>query len=120
MTENKDANKVFPIQRLANVIITLDDDQVCVRDWVDPKWDATDPPSASEFKDKYRSLAEPILGANCSQSIPDAIHVLNVSKASMLLNFLVGGNCLCFTPTNIKRNFTILLFPMPAVIEQRS
>ena len=52
MHENKDANKVFPIQRPAKATITLDGNQICVGDWVEAKWDATIPPSALELKDK--------------------------------------------------------------------
>ena len=81
MQENKEANKVFSIQRMAKVTITLEDDQVCVGDWLDPKWDANDLPSALELKDKYHSLAEPLLGQKRSQSIADAIHGLADTRA---------------------------------------
>ena len=91
MRENKEANKVFSIQRMAKVTITLEDDQVCVGDWLDPKWDASDLPSALELKDKYHSLAKPVLGEKRSQSIADAIDGLTDTKASVLLDLLVGG-----------------------------
>ena len=51
MRENHDVNKAFPMRGLAKVTITLEDDQVCIGDWVEPKWDATKPPSALKLKD---------------------------------------------------------------------
>ena len=69
----------------------MDVDQVCVGDWLEPKWYATDPPSALELKDKYHSLAKPVLGEKRSQSIADAIDGLTDTKASVLLDLLVGG-----------------------------
>ena len=58
---------------------------------MEPNWDATDPPSALELKDKYRSLTEPVLGEKRSQSIADAIDTLTDTKASVLLDLPVGG-----------------------------
>ena len=68
----------------------MDDDQVCVRNWVEQKWDATDPPSALELAAKYHSLAKHVLGEKRSQSIADAIDGLTDTKASVLLDLLVG------------------------------
>lgn len=91
MRENKDAIEVFPIQRLAKFTITLDNDKVCVRDFVEPKWNATDSPDALELKYKYHNLAQPVLGEKRFQSIADAIVGLTNTKASVLFDLLVGG-----------------------------
>ena len=91
MRENKDAIEVFPIQRLAKFTITLDNDKVCVRDCVEPKWNATDSPDALELKYKYHNLAQPVLGEKRFQSIADAIVGLTNTKASVLFDLLVGG-----------------------------
>ena len=89
--KNKDANNVFPIQQLAKVTITLDNDQVYIGDWVEPNWEATDPPSALELKDKYHNLANSVLGEKRSKSVADAIDGLTDTKASVLFDLLVGG-----------------------------
>ena len=119
MPKNKDANNVFPIQRLAKVTITLHNDQRHIVIWVEPKWEATDPPSALALKDKCHFLADFVLGGKRYQSIADAIDVLIHIKASVRLDLLVGGLGYRSTPTNNRRNFTTLLFPMPAALDQR-
>ncbi len=88
--ENNHPNKVFPTQRLAKVTITLEDDQVCVRDWVEPKWDTTDPPSALELKNNEHSLAYPILGEKRAQYLANAIDGLTEGKDFVLLDLLFG------------------------------
>ena len=87
MRENKNANMDLSIQRSAKVTITLDDDQVCVEAWVEPKWDATDSPSALELQDKYLSLAKPVLVEKRSQSISDSIDRLKITKSVRTFGF---------------------------------
>ena len=86
---------------------------------MEPKWEANDPLRTLELKDKYQNLADFIPGGKRSKSIPDAIDGLIDTKASVLLGLLVGDLGYHFTPTNIRRNFTTLLFPMPAALDQR-
>ena len=119
MPKNKDANNVFPIQRLAKVTITLHNDQRYFGIWVEPKWEATDPPSALALKDKYQNLADFVLGRKRYHYIADGIDGLIDTKASVRLDLLVG--CLGYrsTPTNNRRNFTTLLLPMPSALDQR-
>jgi len=91
MRENDAANREFPARRLAKVTITLNDDQVFVGEWMEPRWDATHPPSAQELMDKYHSLADPALGTKRAQSILEAVNGLTETKASVLLDLLVGA-----------------------------
>ncbi len=91
MRENDAANRNFPARRLAKVTITLNDDQVFFGEWMEPRWDATHPPSAQELMDKYHSLADPALGTTRAQSILEAVNALTETKASVLLDLLTGA-----------------------------
>ncbi|MEY1555036.1 MmgE/PrpD family protein [Yoonia sp. R2331] len=76
-SEDDHANAVFPHQRVAQVTLTLADGQTLTSDWHEPRWDATDPPEASELRAKFAALTRPRLGAAWSANILEAINTLN-------------------------------------------
>lgn len=62
--EDDHANTAFPQRRLAKVSLVLIDGTRLESEWMEPKWDATAPPTETEMRYKYRALANPILGAS--------------------------------------------------------
>ena len=89
--EYNDANKIFPIKRLAKLIIILQDDRVFGVDQVTSRWNATNLPSAGKLKSKYHIIEKPLLGKKRAQSISDAVNGLNEGGALTVLELLVGG-----------------------------
>lgn len=88
MTEDAKANEAFPEIRLAKVTLHLVDGRVLEGEWMEPKWDATCPPTPEELKEKYRTLAIPRLGEPRSNTIEGAIERLEETPLSALTDHL--------------------------------
>ncbi len=63
ISEDDHANETFPEQRLARAAITLKDGRRFESDWMNPRWDAQNPPSDQELLDKFSDLVEPKIGS---------------------------------------------------------
>ncbi|WP_300518155.1 MmgE/PrpD family protein [Aliiroseovarius sp.] len=57
MEEHDRANAAFPDTRLSRTRLVLKDGTVLQGDWMEPKWDASAPPSEKELRSKFRRLA---------------------------------------------------------------
>ena len=88
MTEDAKANDVFPATRLAKVTLYLRDGRLLEGDWMQPKWDATNPPTAMELKDKFAKLTMPVLGSERAKAIENAIDGLETTPLSALTEHL--------------------------------
>lgn len=91
MGEDDLANAKFPTTRLAKVALTLRDGREVVSDWTEPKWDYDDRPTDAELEDKYRALAEPVLGVVRAQAVLDAIAGLEGGYVAPLRAALAGA-----------------------------
>ena len=76
MTESDEANAQFPQQRLARVCLHLRNGTRLDGPYMTPRWDADDPPSDTELRAKYHSLADPVLGSDRADAIETALHDL--------------------------------------------
>ena len=57
MQEHTRANAAFPDTRLSRTRLVLTDGTVLQGDWMEPKWDASAPPTEAELRGKFRGLA---------------------------------------------------------------
>jgi 2-methylcitrate dehydratase PrpD len=73
MRESKRANSVFPHKRIAKVTLTLKNGTRHAGDWIEPRWDPTNPPTESELREKFHKLADPVLGESHAAAIEDAL-----------------------------------------------
>ena len=88
MQESQMANASFPLKRLAKVTITLDNGTVYKSDWTEPRWDPTNPPSASDLEKKFYALTIPVIGKTRANNIKTAIENLENGASSRLINYL--------------------------------
>jgi len=76
MMESDRANAAFPQTRLARVRLVLHNGNILQGDWLEPRWDATAPPSEEELRAKFHALATPVAGGETTKRIEAAIHNL--------------------------------------------
>lgn len=88
MTEDAEANRVFPGTRLARVRLVLRDGRVLESDWMQPRWDAEAPPSEEALRAKFHALADPVLGRARTEAIHAAIEALDDGPLSRLTELL--------------------------------
>ena len=85
--ENDAANAAFPARRLARVTLELTDGTQHTSDWMQPRWDATDPPTKAELVDKYRTLAR-AAAPDRAEAIEAAVFALASGPFEPLLSLL--------------------------------
>ena len=85
--ENDAANAAFPAQRLARVTLELTDGTQHTSDWMQPRWDATAPPTKAELVDKYRTLAS-AAAPDRAKAIEAAVFALASGPFEPLLSLL--------------------------------
>ncbi|MBV7393545.1 MmgE/PrpD family protein [Mameliella sediminis] len=88
MAEAEEANRNFPLHRLARVRLILRDGRELATDWVRPKWDAEAPPSDAELSRKFHGLADPVLGRDRAEAIEQAIGGLDRAPLGSLTELL--------------------------------
>ena len=88
MREASEANARFPAERLARVTLKLRDGRSLAGDWMQPRWDRTDPPSDGELRDKFHALADPVLGGNLADAVETAVNRLESGPANDLLKLV--------------------------------
>ena len=76
MTEDGEANALFPGKRVARVSLLLKDGTRLDGGLSTPRWDATDPPTEDEIRTKFHAIAGPLLGSARASAIESAIHDL--------------------------------------------
>jgi 2-methylcitrate dehydratase PrpD len=81
----------FPAERCARVALVLRDGRRTVTEVAGARGDPTDPLSAAELDEKYRSLTEPVLGQQGSERISAAVSGLTAadSTAKRLLDVVL-------------------------------
>ena len=94
MIENDYCNSQFPSQRFASAKIELNNGNILETGFVNPRWTAENPPRASELKNKFFKLSNPIIGENNSKNIELAVNNL---KTNAKLNDLTS---LLYEPIN--------------------
>lgn len=94
MIENDYCNSHFPSQRFASAKIELNNGNILETGFVNPRWTAENPPRASELKNKFFKLSNPIIGENNSKNIELAVSNL---KTNAELNDLTS---LLYEPIN--------------------
>lgn len=94
MIENDYCNSQFPSQRFASAKIELNNGNILETGFVNPRWTAENPPRASELKNKFFKLSNPIIGENNSKNIELAVSNL---KTNAELNDLTS---LLYEPIN--------------------
>ncbi len=94
MIENDYCNIQFPSQRFASAKIELNNGNILETGFVNPRWTAENPPRASELKNKFFKLSNPIIGENNSKNIELAVSNL---KTNAELNDLTS---LLYEPIN--------------------
>jgi len=88
MQESSQANDAFPLRRKARVAITLKDGRNILSAWHEPKWEHTDPPTATQLRAKFFSYAEPVIGTARATLIDEAVMELEQHGAATLLDLL--------------------------------
>ncbi len=91
LTENDEFNQKFPAERWARVSLHLANGQILVSDNCQAKGHVQNPLSDRELQDKYRSLAEPVLGTR-ARDIQRVVETLDTRPASDLLVLLGALN----------------------------
>ena len=94
MIENDYCNSQFPSQRFASAKIELNNGTIFETGFVNPRWTAEKPPKASELKNKFFKLSNPIIGENNSKTIELVVSDL---KTNANLNSLTS---LLYEPIN--------------------
>ncbi len=90
MREDAEANRVFPHTRLARVTLALTDGRHLTGDWLEPRWDHTDPPTTAELRAKYDDLARPALGQGRADTLADVVGTLTDRPLSDLTDQLAA------------------------------
>ena len=89
MFEADHANQNFPAKRLARVSLILQDGTRLDGDWNEPRWDHTAPPTEEELRQKYRKLAQPILGEDHADAIEQVLADLSIQPLKTLTDQLL-------------------------------
>ncbi|SHJ65512.1 2-methylcitrate dehydratase PrpD [Shimia gijangensis] len=89
MRESDHANDNFPAQRPARVTLVLKDGTRHDGDWTEPRWDHNAPPTEAEFREKFHSLADPVLGKSHADAIETALAQLQNTPLSALSDQLL-------------------------------
>ncbi|MDG2230059.1 MAG: MmgE/PrpD family protein [Paracoccaceae bacterium] len=89
LREDDTANAAFPARRIARVAITLLDGRHYESDWNEARWDASAPPSENELREKYRALADPVLGPRRAGDIESAIDTLEKTALNALSQLIL-------------------------------
>lgn len=88
MSEDAEANAVFPLTRLAKVTLTLNDGRVVSSDWMQPRWDHDAPPTKAEINAKFHTYADGPLGTDRAFAIREAIETLEETSTDVLVALL--------------------------------
>lgn len=88
MRESEEANRPFPLERIARVRLVLKTGQVLESGWMRPKWDWQEAPDRSEIRAKYDNLSIPVLGKTRSAAIASAVEGLATSPLASLSDLL--------------------------------
>ena len=88
MSEDAAANSAFPARRLARARLYLYDGNVLESQWHTPRWDAVDPPTDKELRDKFYALAVPVVGQSRANAIEEAINTLPQDGPTKLLGLI--------------------------------
>ena len=88
MSEDAQANAVFPLTRLAKVTLTLHDGREVSSDWMQPRWDHTAPPTQAEITAKFHAYADAPLGTARALAIRNAVETLEDTSTDRLVALL--------------------------------
>ena len=88
MQEDDHANDAFPNKRMARVDLHLKSGEVLHGDWITPRWDADAPPTPEELRNKFHTLADPVLGLDRANAIENAIDALHKTPLQSLTRHL--------------------------------
>ena len=83
LEENTEFNNRFPTERWAQIQVKLADGRELTSPPTTAHGDPEDPITATELSTKYYTLAEPVLGATCAQTLEAAITGLDDTKESV-------------------------------------
>lgn len=93
MIESEEANRPFPVDRIARVRLILRNGSLLESGWMRPKWDWQEAPSQAEIRAKYDALAAPALGETRSDAIAGAVAALAETPLSALTDLLYAPAC---------------------------
>jgi len=88
MSEDAEANAVFPLTRLAKVTLTLTDGRELSSDWMQPRWDHDAPPTKDEIDAKFHAYADGPLGVDRATAIREAVENLAGTSTDALAALL--------------------------------
>ena len=88
MSEDAEANAVFPLTRLAKVTLTLTDGRELSSDWMQPRWDHDAPPTKDEIDAKFHAYADGPLGVDRATAIREAVENLAETSTDALAALL--------------------------------
>ncbi|WP_224823374.1 MmgE/PrpD family protein [Cognatishimia sp. MH4019] len=88
MVEAEEANAAFPLTRLAQVHLTLQDGTRLSSDWHQPRWDHDAPPTPLELREKFDALVRPVLGIQDTDQLANEIMSLANGTFAPLLGLL--------------------------------
>jgi len=88
MRENSEANRAFPLRRMARVCVELHDGRRVESEWHEPMWEHTDPPTAAQLHAKFSTYAAPVIGTDRAEAIRSAVLALDQTPAATLLGLL--------------------------------
>jgi 2-methylcitrate dehydratase PrpD len=90
LREDAEANRAFPGRRLARITLELSDGRRLTGDWLTPRWDATEPPSDAELREKFDALTVDALGRSRSARLADVVNTLDALPVSALVDQLAA------------------------------
>ena len=88
MSEDAEANAVFPLARLAKVTLTLTDGRNLSSDWIQPRWDHDAPPTKDEIDAKFHAYADGPLGVDRATAIREAVEKITETSTDALAALL--------------------------------
>ncbi len=83
LTEDADFSRRFPAERWARVRITLNDGRTLVSEPARARGNPENPLSELELHDKYRALAEPVLGVARAERIEQMVAALPTDRVAL-------------------------------------
>ncbi|MEM0976185.1 MAG: MmgE/PrpD family protein [Pseudomonadota bacterium] len=84
IAESDECNRRFPAERISEVTLHLRNGEVLCSGIATAIGDPEDPPSATEMTDKFKTLAEPILGAVLCTDIQTSIQSVDKNLSALI------------------------------------
>ncbi len=89
MFEDETCNAAFPAQRYAKAQLHMKDGRLLTSDIMNPRWTADEPPSSTELRSKFHTLADPLIGIDRAAGIEAATSALKSGGSVQTLADLI-------------------------------